>query len=166
MSDSLSVPLKFGTDDDGFFRRECPTCVRHFKVAIANGSLAEYLHEAHHVRSPEVQRHCPYCGAVAPPSHWWTQQQLDYIQESVKSAAAGVIHEELDRVFHGRGRGSRSGGISLTVRRTGSPPRPPTALVEPNDLRLVELAAGRRLKVLDEWAGPVRDHFSGELQGG
>lgn len=36
--------VKFPLDDDGFFRRECPLCLKEFKVLLKKEELADLSH--------------------------------------------------------------------------------------------------------------------------
>jgi hypothetical protein len=119
MSFSVSLPL----DDDGFLRRECPSCEREFK-----------WHDGPTEDRPEGEVDppvywCPLCGESAGPDSWWAQAQLQYIQDSAMPHVHEAIGRELTKAFRGqRGISFKSTAGDLPV---------PDALHEPNDMVIV-----------------------------
>ena len=68
----ISVPIF--ADPDGYSDRECPSheCLFQFKI-----------HEddwVGKVRNEKV--YCPFCGHTADSSQWWTQDQLNHVEEA------------------------------------------------------------------------------------
>ena len=79
-----------GVDARGLVRRECPSCHRTFKVRAGPSdatavfrALARLLN---HVNDSELgcmppERHCPYCGEVAPEDGWLTVEQRAAVEK-------------------------------------------------------------------------------------
>lgn len=119
---NISLPL----DSDGFFRRECPYCERQLKWWYTPPSETSEATE-----QPEVY-FCPYCHDAAPPSSWWTKEQIEYMQ---KVAAARVLGPELRRFgknLRNRSRSSR-GSVNFEFTGSSSPSEPPS-FIEPDDM--------------------------------
>jgi hypothetical protein len=141
MEMSVSVPL----DEDGFLRRECPTCEREFKWLLSeNGdppSAAGY--------------YCPYCGIQAQPDTWFTKAQLDFVHNKVAREVTGPTMHQFTR-----GLGSiakSSGGLIRAELKGGGKPPEADPLTEQNDMRRVDFVCHpvEPLKVLDDWSAPV-----------
>ncbi len=140
MSYSVELPL-----DDGFLRRECPSCERQFKWH--HGPTGERPDGA---VDPAVYW-CPYCGETAPPDHWWTTEQLRYVQERVAGGAIREIAGEFNRSL-GRQRNS-----FVKFSMSYDEPEPPSALHEPADMVMVEppCHSWEPLKIAADWPKPV-----------
>lgn len=141
MEIDVSLPL----DDDGFLRRECPTCVRQFKWLHTKGEDT--------ARSESRVYFCPYCGELASPDKWWTREQLEYMQEL---AIQRVGEEILDPFASSMQKLNRPGSpVSVQVTRKHRPI--PAKLVEPNDMKeLVPTChASEPVKVSESWTGVV-----------
>jgi ribosomal protein S27E len=110
MGDTISVSVKFNTDDEGFLSQECPNCQKRFKVRFGEGS-------------DKPISFCPYC-SHQDQNCWWTQAQADYM-----AAVAGktVIEPELERMARDFSREAGSGGfISMKIEvKSDPPPVPP-----------------------------------------
>lgn len=147
--------LSFPLDDDGFFRRACPTCSREFKWFHSEEDDSD---------EPPVEYFCPYCGVAAAPDEWQTEEQVRYIEEEAFARIVGPALEELNGSF---GSGGRSSGdpfeISLSVevpdRRQAAP------VFEPNDMRRIDFACHPKepVKVEEAWAGPVHCLLCGRV---
>src|ERR1700694_4498832 len=90
MSDEESVSIKVSLPlDEGYLRRECPTCLRQFK----------WWHGAHPARPADVrdpdEYHCPYCNATAPSGAWLTQAQAELARATGLRAAQDLVREGL-----------------------------------------------------------------------
>ncbi len=112
----MKVTLK---TDNGFLRRECPSCRREFKWF--HTEVSPY---------PKVGLyHCPYCGSQA--DNWLTDAQRRYIKKIVGNEATTEIQQSLKKVT------GRSGGmLKMTVTHSPSgPPARPIAPSEPADMR-------------------------------
>jgi hypothetical protein len=81
---SLSLPL----DEDGFPRRECPSCERELKWLVSDEGETE-------VAAPPGGYFCPYCGIQADPGSWWTQEQLAHAQTIISTE---MIEPELRKL--------------------------------------------------------------------
>jgi hypothetical protein len=147
---SVSMPL----DEDGFLRRECPTCERQFKWfhGQAEDRPDEFV-------DPE-NYFCPYCGVPSGADTWWTAQQLEYVQAE---AAGPLLRELTDELQRSLGPSSRHGFFSLSV-EPGEAPEPPMPLLELNDLMIVAPPCHpfEPLKVLDDWAESLHCLMCGE----
>ncbi|MFA4929100.1 MAG: hypothetical protein WC558_11325 [Patulibacter sp.] len=132
--------------DNGFLRRECPTCEREFKWLSSKGDA---------VQAPSEGYACPYCNVRASSDHWWTQSQLDHARQVAMNE---ILHPELKKLEqHSQ---SRSFSLDITI----SDPQPLSALNEPSDMRRVNFSChpGEPVKVLDSWSGPVHCLICGQ----
>src|SRR5687768_14546838 len=118
MEISISVPL-----DDGFLRRECPSCQREFKWH--DGPTDDRPDDA----ADPLMYYCPYCGAPAGPDEWWTQAQLDYAEAMAAGPAVREVADQLRQALPSGNQGLVSFSVS-----SPSEPEPPEPLVEPNDM--------------------------------
>ena len=139
--------LSFPLDDDGFFRRACPTCSGEFK----------WFHsEDDESGIPPVEYFCPYCGFAAEPDEWQTEEQMRYIEEE---AIARIVGPAVDELQDSSGAGGRSSGglfeISLSVEMPERRQAPP--VFEPNDMRRVDFACHPKepVKIDEVWTGEV-----------
>ena len=140
MSRSIELPL-----DDGFLRRECPTCERQFKWH--HGPTDQQPEQA---IDPAVYW-CPYCGETAPPDHWWTTEQLRYARERIAGPAMREVADELSRSFR------RQQNSFIKISMTYDEPEPPSALQEPPDMVVVEppCHSWEPLKIAADWQESV-----------
>lgn len=141
MNISVSLPV-----DDGFLRRQCPTCEREFKWFTEEAE--ERPEDAY---EPEVY-FCPYCGVNASIDQWWTTAQLDYMEQAAVGPITEVVHDELDAMA----RRIKSSFIDVRFKPGPAPP-PPQPLDEPPDMVIVEppCHAYEPLKVDESWDGPL-----------
>ncbi|MCA0179713.1 MAG: hypothetical protein LCH77_09025 [Actinobacteria bacterium] len=119
----MSLPL----DSDGFLRRECPNCVQEFKWH--HGPANE---EAEAADEPAAYT-CPLCGQPAGTDSWFTQAQLDFIEQASGPMVAQVVDDELDRVF--RGLPSKHVKVKRIGRMNVAPQ--PDPMTEPDDMVIV-----------------------------
>lgn len=125
MSEEFSVSLSLPLDDDGFLRRECPSCIREFKWF------------AHEVGDPDAelveQYFCPLCGVASGGDEWWTPAQAEYAQ----AIAAPDIEQFMNDTIRDAFRRSKylrmapGDGIDMDVET-------PEPMIEPNDMVIVE----------------------------
>lgn len=82
-----SIPVTICSDEKGYFDRECPNeeCLYIFKVLMKDWEEK--------VSNEEV--HCPLCGYIADADKWWTQDQLEKMQEIAMSWAMNHLQKEL-----------------------------------------------------------------------
>lgn len=87
----VSIPITIQSDEKGYFDRECPNedCLYTFKVKLTDWE--------NKVSDEEV--HCPMCGHIDSSDKWWTQDQLDKMQEIATSWAMNHIQGELEKSF-------------------------------------------------------------------
>lgn len=87
----ISIPVTIQSDEKGYFDRECPNenCLYAFKIKMRDWEE----------KVSDEKVHCPMCGHVDTSDKWWTQQQLDEMEELAANWAADYIGKELDKVF-------------------------------------------------------------------
>ena len=112
----MEIPVQLPLDDDGFLRRECPSCEGQFKWFPSEDSAPE----------PEGGYHCPLCGEQSSLDQWWTPSQVSFAQ----SAAAQAFTEQLGSELGALVRSRAEGLFRVDVESVSVPAR----LVEPNDL--------------------------------
>lgn len=95
----MEIPITLMSDEKGYFDRECPNenCLYTFKVYMEDWKEK--------VSDEEV--HCPMCGHVDTSDKWWTQDQLESMQEIAASYAMSMISKELDKAFGSLARSTR-----------------------------------------------------------
>ncbi|MCP4385401.1 MAG: hypothetical protein GY798_28980 [Hyphomicrobiales bacterium] len=118
---SVSMPL----DNDGFLRRECPSCEQEFKW---------FAHEEGDVAAESVEQYfCPLCGSASDLDSWWTPAQLEYAQGSAGPSLDQAVQDLMEESFKG------VKGISFEPSRNFSleiPTQEP--LAEPDDMEIVQ----------------------------
>ena len=144
--DELNLSFTLPLDDDGFLRRQCPTCEREFKWLASQPDDVEDDSDA-----DDEQYYCPYCGVQA--DEWLTEQQAE-------DAKAIVMRQVLDPTLDGLKRAAadlnRSGGL-VRADVDFDMPREPDEQTEDITMRRVEFACHPEepVKVLDDWTRPV-----------
>ncbi|WP_367356767.1 hypothetical protein [Mesotoga sp.] len=150
-------------DIDRFLRRECPYCKREFKIEVPDELLrqedekftAEYMVEAEEntqiTQANEKEMNCPYCGQVAPANHWFTIEQLSYIQALAMNWCIENLNrevlEKMQKRFSCRSRGTRMKFSKQKLKTANA-----WINLERNDMRLIELpCCNVRLKILENW---------------
>lgn len=140
--------------DEGFLRRECPSCHRQFK----------WHHGPTESRPPDAidppLYHCPYCGMTADEDEWWTDEQATYIERAMEGPVARVLNDELGAMF--KGLNSKSITTSFSGFAEPETPGPP---VEPDDMGGVEPPCHpwEPIKVAEDWVEPIHCIVCGEL---
>lgn len=112
-------------DEDGFLRRECPTCEQEFKWFhhVEDGGDAEVV----------SQYFCPLCGEPSGPDTWWTPAQLEYAQRSAGPELDRLVQDSMNDAF------KRLKGSTYSPNRNFSLDTPtPEPVIEPNDMAIVE----------------------------
>lgn len=137
----MTLPL-----DDGYLRRECPTCKRQFKwhhgptddSEDTNGSSTE-------------EYFCPYCGQGAPTDSWWTEDQLRHAQELAVGESAKIINDSMK----GLERKMRKGPVSFKA--NSMPMHEPHPLHEPQDMVVVQSPCHPEepIKITEDWQEPL-----------
>jgi endogenous inhibitor of DNA gyrase (YacG/DUF329 family) len=125
MDDEISISVSVPLDQDGFLRRECPTCEQQFKWYAHNDgdSDAEIV----------SQYFCPLCGEPSGVDTWWTPAQLEFAQREAGPALDEHVHDLIADAFKG------IKGIDFKPNRNFSLDIPPSdPLAEPDDMVIVE----------------------------
>lgn len=105
----MNVPIPL--DDDGYLRRECPTCEQQFKWHHGPVDAAD---------EPEPHEYyCPLCGVPAGTDQWWTKEQIDYAQGRAMPEILAQLSNE----------------IGLRIEPTTNVP---AAMTESNDMDIVQ----------------------------
>ena len=147
---SISIPL----DTSGFYRRECPHCMNEFKLHDGpSGDVPQDATDPDHY-------FCPLCGNAAGSDQWWTQEQLNYIQETAAGPALRETAAALEQAFKG------IKGMTYKPGSAVDEPEPPAALHEPDDMVAVASPchAWEPIKVPEErLTAPVHCVVCGEL---
>lgn len=96
----ISIPITIHSDEKGYFDRECPNedCRYTFKILMKDWEEK--------VSDDEI--HCPMCGHVDTSDKWWTQDQIEKMQEIATSYAMNYIQDELDNSFKKLARSTRN----------------------------------------------------------
>jgi endogenous inhibitor of DNA gyrase (YacG/DUF329 family) len=155
MGNEVQIPVALPLDDDGFLRRECPTCERELKWRpTPEGEQA--------VPPPDGGYFCPYCGVQAQPGTWLTKAQASYIEAL---AVVRVVDPMIQKFNDDLGRMARGSGGVISVRSDRRPAEEPEPLGEEvNEMRRVDFTCHRSepVKVLDDWTGPVQCIICGQ----
>lgn len=123
MSDEIRVPVSLPLDD-GFLRRECPTCEREFKW---------FSHDEDDVDAEIAEQYfCPLCGVGAGTDAWWTKTQLVFMESAITPEAGQLVDDALAEMFKG------TKGITFKKGSSSTPFDPAEPLHEPNDMVAVE----------------------------
>ena len=121
----IEIPVTIPLDNDGFLRRECPTCEEEFKW---------YEHEEGDADAETVDQYfCPLCGVASGFDTWWTPVQLEYMEGIAGPTLDQAVHDMMTDAFKG------NEWISIKPDRNFSLDIPtPETLVEPDDMLIVE----------------------------
>ena len=106
LGNRISIPIK--PDEDDFTGRECPQsdCMGYFKVEFGTG-----------LEGNDLPCHCPYCGHTAAHDHFWTKEQVKYIESVVAREVTEAIHRDLKEMeFNLEPKGPFGIGFSLTFK--------------------------------------------------
>lgn len=125
MTDEFSIPVSIPLDDDGFLRRECPTCEQEFKW---------FSHQEGDPDAEQVDQYfCPRCGQPSGLDTWWTPAQIEYAQGAARPEIDQFITDSLADALKG------VKGTSFKVNQNwNSGGATPDPLIEPNDMVIVE----------------------------
>jgi DNA-directed RNA polymerase subunit RPC12/RpoP len=147
MSD-VEMGIAFPLDNEGFLRRECPTCEREFKWLPTE-------EEGEAVPPADGGYFCPYCGIQAPPEAWLTKPQVALVEAVVER---DVIGPALDQFGRDLKRIERQSGGMIKVTTQRDRPEEPDPLTEADDMKRVNLDCHptEPVKVLDDWDREVR----------
>lgn len=146
-SQEIQVTYELPIDNDGFVRRQCPSCEKQFKWH--HGPASE---EAEQQADAEVC-YCPLCGTPATTDQWFTDDQVEHINAEAERATVPAFDDMLDDVFKGLN------GPNIKVKRTGrlSVPIGPDPMIEPDDMTIVASPCHdfEPVKVPDNWNDSV-----------
>lgn len=125
MDEEISISVSLPVDQDGFLRRECPTCEEQFKW---------YAHEEGDTDVEIVDQYfCPLCGVPSGVDAWWTPAQLEFAQ----GAAGPALDERVKDLVADAFKGVK--GLDFKPDRNFSLEVPtPEPLFEPDDMIIVE----------------------------
>jgi hypothetical protein len=169
---SINIPL----DNDHYLRRECPNCMREFKIQvsseelknIANRGIQSYLtNDETTVTLDEVSDEkdvkcfCPYCGQEAPNTSLWTKEQLAYMNIFGKNIMAKLVNDNLINPLK-KGFNQSSGMISMSFKGEEMKYEEPWISEEPNDMNVFELpCCHKSIKVVEDWKKSVFCFYCG-----
>jgi len=97
---STSLDISFPLDEDGFLSQQCPTCMKVFKVDLAQEPTGKQL------------SYCPYCGHHGQEC-WWTTEQVEYINGAVQNQALNPIIRDFQKNLQGLN--NPGGGFTVTT---------------------------------------------------
>jgi len=158
MSDEISIPMSLPLDEDGFLRRECPTCEREFKCIVSED-------EDDATPAPPDGYYCPYCAVQAAAGSLWTKAQVETAQAL---AYREVVSPELEKLKRTVEQLNRGGGglleISAKVDVPADPEEPPMDETGQDDMRRIDFAChpDDPVKVLESWTRPVHCMVCGQ----
>ncbi|GAB3129097.1 hypothetical protein [Glaciibacter psychrotolerans] len=143
----MNIPVALPLDNDGFLRRECPTCLRQFKWH--NGPANEEAEQ----QAPADSYFCPFCAQAALPDQWLTTEQVDHVRGVAIPAAIKSIDDALSEAF----KGFKSKNIKVTKTGHLNTPDEPNPLTEADDMMIIASPchSWEPIKVPDETASPV-----------
>jgi hypothetical protein len=101
---NISIPK----DSEGYVGRECPTaaCEGYFKVKPGTGLTGK-----------DLPCHCPYCGHVAPPTKFFTRDQIEFAKSVAFQELTKAFRHEMKKMeFDIKPRGPFGIGISMKLK--------------------------------------------------
>ena len=158
----IEMHASFPLDDDRFFRRECPLCIKDFKIQIDEDELkdiGEKLMESFLLEQDredddgeEEQQEftCPYCGQKSAGDQWWTQEQIVYTKIYAENIMADIVNENFIRPMKRTFRGSSSDFISVKFEGQEMKKQEPWISPEENDMEILELKCCEEKINIDE----------------
>jgi hypothetical protein len=136
---------EISADGDGYVRRRCADCDRHFASSIEQRDT--YW--------------CPYCGVQRSWGCWFTPVQQRYLDDALAEDVLVTAYEEVEHVLTELALDSE-GVLVDSSQRDQSPTRPP--LLEPTaDLAPVAVSChpGAKLKLEPGWSNAACCHLCG-----
>ncbi|MFA5818749.1 MAG: hypothetical protein WC854_05670 [Bacteroidales bacterium] len=105
--DNIKIDIPVLTDDNGFVGRECPECEQYFKVKFGTGLVTD-------------ECICPYCGHKNNQDHFYTKDQIKYIESYVKKYAFEQILKpglrKIDQSFKNLEHQTRNSMLQIKVK--------------------------------------------------
>lgn len=108
---SNEINITLPTGRDGYLGRECPKCVKYFKIVNGTG-----LPDTSHY-------YCPYCGWKQDHSYFHTRSQIDYAESVALNAITSDFLDslkEIERTSKRQARMNRS-FLNMTFEVKGTP---------------------------------------------
>ncbi|MBB3273829.1 uncharacterized Zn finger protein (UPF0148 family) [Pseudomonas sp. OG7] len=121
--------VEIGTDEEGYFDRECPSegCLFQFKIHMEDWRQI--------VRDEEV--FCPNCAHAADSKKWWTQEQLAHAREMAIHQVRSAISTGMRADAQSWNARHRSHGfISMTMSVNSKPQQVPMPFLALEPMRL------------------------------
>lgn len=81
-----TITIKLEPDADGYTGRECPTCIKYFKVKGGTGLPG----------SPPC--HCPYCNHIGPQTEFFTPEQVEHARSVVLNKVSKEVIASLKKM--------------------------------------------------------------------
>ena len=82
----MESSIKIQSDENGYTGRECPICVKYFKIKFGTGL------------SDATECHCPYCNHIGQHNEFWTKQQIEYAKSVAFNKISGQILSHLKKM--------------------------------------------------------------------
>lgn len=82
----MEFSIAIEPDKEGFTGRECPQCVKYFKIKFGTGL------------SGATDCHCPYCNHVGTQNEFWTKEQREYAKSIALHKISGDLLKSLKKV--------------------------------------------------------------------
>ena len=175
---TIELSISFPLDEDRFLRRECPYCCKEFKVKVEEEQLVEpgeqdeksFMTEPEPTLGDEVdegaeelEHTCPYCGQKAPGDHWWTQAQLELVQDHQENVMADLVNEHFIRPMKKMSqRSPRNDFIRTEFKGKEIEQSDPWMAPEVNDMKLTPLSCcNEELKIDGDWSETVYCYYCG-----
>ena len=153
----INLNVSFPVDNEGFLRRECPYCKRHFKIIVESGDEDISVDEAsgediQSEENDESELYCPYCGQSADQSSFWTEDQVRYVKEV---ASQKVVKPMLENLAGDMERISKkSDFLKFKVERTKA--KRPVIAPEADDMINVKPdCCSEEMKIEEDWSEDV-----------
>lgn len=91
MKDIINIPITILSDEKGYLDRECPNknCLYNFKVLMDDWQN----------KVSDEKVYCPMCGHIDTSDKWWTQKQLDDMEEIASNWAIDYVFNEIEKTF-------------------------------------------------------------------
>jgi uncharacterized Zn-finger protein len=145
---TIAKQVMIPVDDDGYLRRECPYCIREFKITKNDFDGLDV----------EKEYSCPYCGQTADPRKWWTQDQKALFMKVVSNVATDILNETF--VKHLRSLNNPSAGITVNAKDLDRG----NEIINPeiNDMKIIGIPCCQKsVKILGSWTGSVYCYYCG-----
>ncbi len=161
----VSIPL----DDDNFLRRQCPLCLREFKIYVEDNELNDLVEnsvedfkledgkpdkvgEEEEEKKEEELVTCPYCGQEAPKKEWWTEEQLAYLNIFIENIVSELLNENFIKPLKHTFNNYKKGPISIKFTGKEIEQKTPWISPETNDMKIFDLpCCNKKIKIDEDW---------------